>query len=438
MSFLLACAFVAAAWDDAPAISRSYSGVLSDVDGDAQTPVLEFNITCLTSHQAEATQLDFIVVQDAGTALPWHGRFGRQSHRDDGTVEGRAVEIQLTYDSLSVVRDLPPFLMLRDDLAEGLEWTDGSAVYTVIGASSFEGRECWEVEANNRIGYFRTLLIDQTTGALVAAHERVFQGQGDEFALEIVLNSEQERDADAAVRDGAVAQLLLSLQSAVGNAQSAFPDASELNWEESIIELRELSADTSYANLVAGMAREFEQASRLAADVSELASAMVGQPAPEFSVELLGGGESTAESRQGRVVVLHFWEYRDDPLVEPYGQVGYLDFLANQLRDEPVTVLGLAVNGGIVAPETRPAVLRSIRGLKQFMNLGYPIGLDNGDLLESFGDPQSAGADLPLWVVIDADGKVAHYHAGHYEIDVNRGLEQLESEIRELLPTAAP
>ena len=146
---------------------------------------------------------------------------------------------------------------MRDDLAEGLEWTDGSAVYTVTGASTFDGHDCWVIEANNRIGYFRTLQVDQTTGSLVATHERVFQGQGDEFSLEVVLNSEEELDADAAGLNETVVQRLLSLQSAVGTAQSAFPEAGEVNWEESIAELRDLSADTSYANLVAGMAREF-------------------------------------------------------------------------------------------------------------------------------------------------------------------------------------
>ena len=135
--------------------------------------------------------------------------------------------------------------------------------------------------------------------------------------------------------------------------------------------------------------------------------------------------------------MLHFWEYRDDPLEEAIWQVGYLDFLSNQLRDEPVTVLGVAVNNGIDAPDTRPAVLRSIRpeAIHEPRLSHRPRQWRHSGVIRR---SQSAGAELPLWVVIDADGRVSHYHAGYYEIDVNRGLEQLDAVVRELLPAAAP
>jgi hypothetical protein len=418
-------------------VVRTYSGVLSDIDGENQTPVLEFNITCLATEDSSGAQLDFMVVQDAATALPWHGRFGRQLHQPTGEVSGRAVEIQFAYEDQNVVRELMPLILLRPDLDQGFEWTDGAAVYTVTDTATVGDRECWVIEGHNRIGYYRTLQLDQESGALVAAHESVFLGQGDEFSLELRLNSEQELDQDEITRNQAVAEQLLTLQSAIGESQSAFPDVDEApDWPATIEQLRELAAETQYANLVAGMSREYEQASRRAADVSELADAIVGQSAPDFSLELLGNGQSVASDRENRVVVLHFWNYRDDPLEEPYGQVGYLDFLSNRLRNDAVTILGVAVNQELAVPETRPAAIRSIRGLQQFMNLGYLIGLDNGEILETFGDPRTAGVELPLWIVIGPDGKVVHYHAGLYDIDVNRGLEDLETEIRDVLPLA--
>ncbi len=419
-------------------VSRNYTGVLSDVDGETQLQVLEFNVTCIASDQSGGAHVDFVVVQDAAIALPWHGRFGRQLHLETGEVAGRAAEIQLAYDESHVVRELVPFVIPRGDLADGVEWTDGAAVYSVTGIATVGEHECWVIEGNNRFGHFRTLHVDRESGALVAAREIVFLGQGDEFSLEIRLTSEQELDADAVAGNLAVAEQLLSLQSAVGDSQSSFPEVDSVaDWEASILQLRDLATDTTYANLIAGMAREHQQAGRLAEGVSALADAIVGQPAPEFALELLGGDQSTAEDRQERVVVLHFWDYRNENLAEPYGQVGYLDFLSNRFRDDPVTILGVAVNSELDAAETRPAVLRSIRGLQQFMNLAYPIGLDTGDLLSSFGDPRSAGAELPLWVVIGADGQVVHYHAGNYEIDVNRGLEELETQIRGALPATA-
>ena len=43
--------------------------------------------------------------------------------------------------------------------------------------------------------------------------------------------------------------------------------------------------------------------------------------------------------------MLHFWEYRDQPLKEPYGQVGYLEFLFQKRKEEGVKVYGVAVDG---------------------------------------------------------------------------------------------
>ncbi len=67
------------------------------------------------------------------------------------------------------------------------------------------------------------------------------------------------------------------------------------------------------------------------------------------------------------------------------------------------------------------------------MNLTYPIGHDDGTLLEAFGDPRDAKGQLPLWVVLTPDGKVAHYHAGFYEVDAAQGLKELEAVLAGLI-----
>ena len=70
------------------------------------------------------------------------------------------------------------------------------------------------------------------------------------------------------------------------------------------------------------------------------------------------------------------------------------------------------------------------------MNLSYPIMLDEGAVLKKFGDPRIAGAKLPLFVVVDADGKVAHYHSGVYEVDRRLGLKQLSEIIEKAAESA--
>jgi hypothetical protein len=54
-------------------------------------------------------------------------------------------------------------------------------------------------------------------------------------------------------------------------------------------------------------------------------------------------------------------------------------------------------------------------------------------VIESFGDPRRLDAQLPLWVVIDAEGKVAGYKVGFYRIKVDEGLRQLDELVIELI-----
>ena len=67
------------------------------------------------------------------------------------------------------------------------------------------------------------------------------------------------------------------------------------------------------------------------------------------------------------------------------------------------------------------------------MNLSYPILLDEGSVLKSIGDPRTAGAELPLYVVVGRDGKVLHYHSGLYEVDRDRGLKELSEVVKQAL-----
>jgi hypothetical protein len=67
-----------------------------------------------------------------------------------------------------------------------------------------------------------------------------------------------------------------------------------------------------------------------------------------------------------------------------------------------------------------------VRKLKDFMNLSYPVLLDSGSLIKQFGDPRVVGANLPLYVVIGPDQKIIHYHVGHYDVNQDQGLKELD------------
>ena len=148
--------------------------------------------------------------------------------------------------------------------------------------------------------------------------------------------------------------------------------------------------------------------------------------APGFALNLVTGGSLNSKDLNGKTVVPHFWKYADKPLSEPYGQVGYLEFLYGKRSVNGVEVVGIAMNSALQDPQSNRAGQRSARKLIEFMNLSYPVGFDDGSLLRAFGDPRDDGGELPLWVVISPQGKVVHYHGGFYEIDQRQGLKRLD------------
>jgi hypothetical protein len=110
--------------------------------------------------------------------------------------------------------------------------------------------------------------------------------------------------------------------------------------------------------------------------------------------------------------------------------------LYSRRRKLGVQVYGIAVDPRFATKNQLSQAQRSVAKLKSFMNLGYPLASDYGDLIGEFGDPRRVGAKLPLWVVIDANGKVAHYSAGFYKINPDEGLRELDDIVVKLIQDA--
>jgi hypothetical protein len=161
-----------------------------------------------------------------------------------------------------------------------------------------------------------------------------------------------------------------------------------------------------------------------------------GRATEAFSARGIDDAALEAGDLKGRVTILHFWDYRDEPLREPYGQVGYLDFLYHRRKESGLRLYGVAVDGRLGDQQTRAAAERSVKKLKAFMNLSYPVLLDSGGLLKQFGDPRVVGGSLPLFVVIGPDARILHYHAGHYEVHQDQGLKELDAVVAKALDKA--
>jgi alkyl hydroperoxide reductase subunit AhpC len=198
-------------------------------------------------------------------------------------------------------------------------------------------------------------------------------------------------------------------------------------------ELQKKLTGTLLEKVAAAAARDVDLQSGRHNAVSQLSNKFTGRKVKKFSISGLGGDALSSEDLKGHVTVLHFWEYRDEPLKEPYGQVGYLDFLYQRRKSDNVRVYGVAVDGRLADEKTRPAAERSVKKLKAFMNLSYPVLLDNGSLVKKFGDPRPLGATLPLFVVVGPDGTIVHYHVGHHKVHQEQGLEELDRAVGEAL-----
>ncbi len=167
--------------------------------------------------------------------------------------------------------------------------------------------------------------------------------------------------------------------------------------------------------------------------IAAITKRIMGKEIAAPQIQDLKGKPFPKDDWKEAVVVLHFWEYRDKPLVAPYGQVGYLDFLYQKYHKQGLKVYGVAADLRLADPQQRPAAIRGVKKLVEFMNLSYPVMLDSSGYLERLGDPRAAEAKLPLFLVLDRESKVIHYHVGYYEVQRDRGLESLDNVVKKAL-----
>ena len=400
-----------------------------DEDGDI---LRRFEVQLLTTNQTYF----FHVIDDARHGCPWSDSFGRTGPAaGTDTVQPHLV---YDYDGHAYLIELPPFVVaLPTGLEPDTTWEQAGWQMTAIEQRSVNDVPAWIVEARERRGRQQTLTVDAATGMTLRAEADVFMGQGDQFKLTFARASGKLLDQATSDKVIELQNELLALQTALNRR----PDAhlSELSARQiadvvaASDRLTVLAAGTPLEMFVRQMKADVDQQQKRLTSTASLATKLMHTDAPQFALSLMDGGTLESVSLKGKTVILHFWDYRDAPLSEPYGQTGYLEFLFNQKKKMNVTVVGVSTNPDLQSKENLSRGRRSVRKLSEFMNLSYPVGHDDGALLKTFGDPRETRGQLPLWIVLNADGKVAHYHAGFYEVDAAQGLKDLEAVLAELI-----
>lgn len=444
----MATAATAAAADDAnaePALRNgtqlTYRGSIDRERSEVGTTTRKmFELTLLIARRdKQQTTLYWHVKQKGHGDWPWTGRFGRI----DVGVDWRAGSAgpALLYDrdeGKSVVPLRLPMLRVPAAAAKAARWKSAAVELEIAAAEQVGDRDTWRVLVHSRRGHLQTLWVERRGTLIVKMAQTVIMGRGVPYEMEMKLAKRKVLEAQAAASMAAGFDALIGLREKLNiPARSEQARFDETQLARLKVELpkaqRNVAGIKLLEPLVAAAVADLKQQSLRVTSVADLTKQFKGQPAAAFRLTGTSGEKLSDENLRGSVTVLHFWGYRGSPLKQPYGQVGYLDFLRQKRKAAGVKVYGVAVSSDLDLPASRDRVIRSVKKLKAFMNLGYPVLLDGGDVLKKFGDPRPLGARLPLFVVIGPDGKIAHYHVGHYKVHPDRGLEELDRVVGKLL-----
>lgn len=434
---LLCAAWSAAPLDASPQFT--YTGALvRGNDPDTGSPVKRFTVKAWWI-RGDEQKLFHWVEEKGGGGWAWPERFGVVPV-DDMRQTGTGPLPRLLYDHQGspVVITLPsPVFAAPIELTQGATWMKGRDNFEVVRSQKVAGRDCWRIEGTTGLGRRHTMWVDKEAPVVVSFEQRMFLGQGDQYFVTLTLDAQKTLDASAATAiataGNALVKLKQDLKRADGEPRGELSNDQLEAVKSAMPEVTKLATGTPFADYVADIAKDLKQQGERTLELAKLATKFVGQTAPALDLRNLDSQKFDPAALKGKIVVLHFWEYQKEPLVEPYGQVGYIDFLAGKRKKLGVEFVGVHVDKRLVSDSEAPAAKKSALGLKSFMNLSYPVFGDDGALLKKLGDPRQYGAKLPLWIVIDSEGKIAHYSVGLFNVNPDEGLRELDDVLVKLI-----
>lgn len=445
----LSCAIAAAEPQIQPGIELHYRGTVARVERDRSTQAAgkAFDLSLLvTADGPHGTDYYWLLDERGQGTFGWAERFGKWSQNAAGQVpeiEGPA--LLYDYGKGKHVVALPAPRMVLGEASDndarkkpeiGAKWTADERDFEILRTQSVDGRTAWVVEVRNQFGVQRRVWVDQESGIVLQEEDRVFMDQGTEYRLALELaDVEFLEPASLAARQAsytALVQLHAKLKRAPRTTDEKLTPA-QLKVLAANLPAARTAVEGPATRLLAAAERDLKQQESRTSALDKVTAEQVGRKPTAFEIAGLDGATLRGEELSGAVTVLHFWDYRDEPLKEPYGQVGYLEFLYDKHKDKGLRLFGVAVDGRFQQPAGAKGAAVGVRKLKNFMNLSYPILFDGGELVREFGDPRLQGGELPLFVVVGPEGKIVHYKVGHYPVDREAGLKQLDAVVTGLL-----
>jgi len=414
----------------------SFQGTMVAAKGDSVDTRKAFQLNLVVSDLNDlGAVLDWSIKEQGRGGWPWPTRFGRL--KVDSKWRSDADGPSLLYqrdDGLSVVPLVTPMLQAQGPLTRDSSWTEGKLEYAVVGPERLADRATWKVAVTTPYGRNRKLWVDKESPVVIAMEQTVFIGQGEQYQLKLALTATKVINTPefADFLNARTALFELRNELNIGDrSKSVVWNGDQISvLKERLPGVKRFAEGGPLSDIVREAEADTKNQKNRTNSIAAIRKQIIGKQTPQFQMESLSGDKVKQESLNGSTVILHFWQYRDKPLEEPYGQVGYLDFLNRNYDSKKLKVFGVMVDERLAEVDTRQKAITSAKKLHSFMNLSYPILLDSGGVIKSFGDPRLAGSKLPLYVVLGADGKVLHYHAGLYEVDRDQGLKELKAVIK--------
>lgn len=411
-----------------------YTGTLGQQTKDGLVEVKSFALNAVAVNAEDGnTQLAYHLLERGGGGWGWPERFGLVP---EAGKKNRPIQLLQMHENQKYVLPIrSPLFEFREKLVPQTSWKDGRFEYLVTRKRKLKDRDCFQVEVSSNLGRVQTLCVDASSAILVSLDERVIIGRGDEFQLKLELQSQNQLSAADTAKVRKVLDSLLAISAGLNRTgEQKVLELTDVQLKSVQSELPRIEKDaegTLWTRFIASIGRDLQQQQKRLDGISGLEKRRLGNPAPNWTLKLVDGKNISNTDLKDTVVVLHFWQYRSEPLTEPYGQIGYLDFLNSKRKKLGVKVIGINVDERFSTPQQTPAANRSMKGLLEFMKVGYDVATDDGTILAEFGDPRTVNAPLPLWLVIGHDGVITHYHAGIYDIKPDEGLKELDDAVVE-------
>ena len=125
-------------------------------------------------------------------------------------------------------------------------------------------------------------------------------------------------------------------------------------------------------------------------------TAKIGQPAPEFAVDLVTGGRVSLADLKGQIVVLNLWATWCTPCK---AEMPMLDEMQRKLTNRGVRIIGV-----VVEDKVAPSRVRNVAKV-----LGYSLAM-----YMTHADDYPTGGAVPTTYVIDRRGVLRIVQRGSY------------------------